>query len=179
MKSTSAWAMRSRYGLFLLVLVLWLTVFSQARAVVLERVVALVGNTPVFYSELLAFRQLAKERGTYRSDGQTLEALIERRLLELEARRLRLDAGVSDRDALVDRYLELAVRGSLIRTRLRGQMIDREGGESEDGEDPLDRSAAGTGTSMGDAESREFEEALDRKIQELRERYEVRIIPYD
>lgn len=156
-------------------LLLSLVLGTYAESVVLERVIALVGNSPLYYSEFLEFRRTMKEEGRYRSDSHVLEALIDRKLLELEARRLRLDTGVSDTDALIDRYLELAVRGSLIRSRFRGQVFY---GATDEGAIP-DRSSPDVPLRMGKGgeDLPEFEQALKQKLGELRKRYEVRIIP--
>ncbi len=174
MKFISVSAMRSRLIPFI-GFTLCLVMNTSAEAVVLERIIALVGESPVYYSEFLEFRMTLKEQGRYRSDDQVLEELVNRKLLELEAMRLHLDTGVSDEQALIDRYLELAVRGSLTRFRPGGDVAleNRPGIVT-------DEQSAGEG---GDRFQRnaevlpEYEPALERKLSELRERFGVRINP--
>ena len=174
MKFISASAMRSRL-IGVIGLILCLVMSASAEGTVLERIIALVGESPVYYSEFLEFRMTLKEAGRYRSDDQVMEELVNRKLLELEAMRLHLDTGVSDEQALIERYLELAVRGSLTRSGPSGDFTLEGGPGSMTAEQ--DTAEAGSGFQPGGDVLPPYELALERKLSELRERYGVRINP--
>ncbi len=130
-----------------------------AHSTVLERVVAIIGDSPVFFSEFLEFKRELSSGNSVLSDEEILERLIDRKLLLMEASRLRLDTvggEKMDPDAIIDRYLDLAVRVFIPGSRAKKRLKD----DFSDDSMPKDE---------------EFSRRLKKKIAALRKQYDIRI----
>jgi len=140
----------------------------ESPAVLLERVVATIDNTPVLLSELREFRERLSSSGELLNEREALERLIDRKVLLLEARRLRLDRiGTEplDEQTQIDRYVDIAIRtfapgadrgsASEPAVQRRGQglfsLVDRESGNQQ------------------------FNRKLDEKIETLRKGHKIDI----
>jgi len=110
--------------------------------VLLDRVVATIDEEPVFLSEFREYRASLEGAETM-PDQEILDRLINRKLLLMEARHLRLDRmgpGPIDDDALIERYVEFTVRPLVRRKWLRpGEEAEHrpDGGAPESGEGEL------------------------------------------
>ena len=158
MKFISISATCFKRQVFLVILSI-LVLGGLANGIILERIVAIIGDSPVFLSEFLEFKRTLSSDESGLQDEEILDRLIDRKLLLMEARRLRLDAtggGNKDPDVLIDLYLQLAVRAfmpaSRVKKRLPGGLADS----------PL-------------AQDEEFNRRLREKIMDLRKQYDIRL----
>ncbi len=156
----STLAMRFSRQFFLVVFCI-LMLGGVSRGIVLERVVAIIGDSPVFLSELLEFKRKHLPDGSALSDEEVLQKLIDRKLLLMEARRLRLDTIMGDdmdSDALIERYLKLAISTFMPDIRMKKGLNDNFSDGTITKED-------------------EFNRRLRNKITDLRKQYDIRVFP--
>lgn len=143
----------SRQG-FLIVFFIFILA-GVASGTVLERVVAIIEDSPVFLSEFLEFKKhsLSLDKPVL-SDEEILDKLINRKLLLMEAHRLRLDTVGGEKknpDTLINRYLDITVRTFIPHSLAKNKRVQ-----------PKDD---------------EFNRRLKKKIAELRKQYDIRIYP--
>ncbi|MFC1769664.1 hypothetical protein ACFLZI_01275 [Nitrospirota bacterium] len=94
--------------ILILIVVLFLSSFSDAEMI--DRIVAYVGDEAITSSELMAEHETHKGRGI--TLEQTLNGIINRRLLLVEARRLRL--GDMGDDTLINEYINQRIRTFIV-----------------------------------------------------------------
>jgi len=81
----------------------------------IERVVAVIGNDVILYSELKGALIHARARGEAPSEGEMLERLIDRRLILIEARKFRIGGkryytDTEEESAIIDEYIKNRIK---------------------------------------------------------------------
>jgi len=156
--------------LLILALTVVLTAFPRlARAELIDRVVAFIDDEAITLSDFIQYTRKAKKLKHELSEEQAINALINRRLLLREAKRIRL-RGKSD-DELIREYVDIKVR---VFIKIPPEAVERFYNENKErfGKTPID-------DVWDDIErllkEREVNKRLTRLIEKLREKSYIKI----
>lgn len=153
---------------FLILLASTVTARAEPAPILVDRVVASIDDRPVFLSELREFSPASDGADDEQDAVGRLQQLIDRKILLLEARRLRLDRlgheNLNEAE-LIERYMEFAVRTFV------------GGGAPPRAEEARGRAPGIRRFTLGAPDQREqaYRERFRRKMEGLRARYDIRV----